>query len=454
MTAIAPGRHAPPDERVRLPVDAVPALALAVIAGGALAVLALWWKDTFLVDGAAQWLTNTGRITGLLAGYAAPVLLVLMARVPLLERGVGADRLARWHAMGGRYLVCLLTAHILTIIWGYSLTAHKGLVNEAVNVSWDYPEMIKGSAAALLMIGTGVVSARAARRRVSYEAWYYLHLTTYLAIALSFSHQIVNGADLSQQPAQTIWSAYYAIAFGILIWFRLVVPYLNDRKHQLRVAEVRSEGPGVVSVILSGERLDEMGAEAGHFFRLQFQAPGLRWAANPYSLSAAPRKHHLRFTIKEFGGHSSAVADLKPGTRVRAEGPYGSFTAQRVRSRKVLLIAGGVGITPVRALFETLPTGRGDLTLLYRASRAEDILFRRELESIADSRGARLKYLVGARNEVGDPFTARTLSKLVPKLSQHDVFLCGPEAMTRSAVTALREAGVKRSRIHHESFVL
>jgi predicted ferric reductase len=446
--------RAPAPNRLRMPVDTIPVAALTLIAGGALAVLALWWRDTFGVSGAAQWITGAARITGLLAGYAAPILLLLMARIPILERGIGADRLARWHAAGGRYLVCLVFAHILTVIWGYSLTGGKGFVSEGVDIVFHYPKMIEGTFAALLMFGTGIVSARAARRRLSYETWYYLHLATYLAIALGFSHQIANGADLSVQPARTLWSLYYVGTAVILGWFRLFMPYLRDRKHQLRVVEVRAEGPGVVSVILTGQHLDDLRAEAGHFFRLQFQTRELRWAANPYSLSAAPHSKYLRFTIKEFGGHSAAVARLRPGTKVRAEGPYGSFTADRVRSRRVLLIAGGVGITPIRALFESLPTGRGDLTLLYRASRSEDLIFRAELESIANTRGARLRYLVGPREEVGDPFSSRTLAKLVPKLNQHDVFLCGPEAMTGAAVKALRKAGVPRRRIHHESFVL
>ncbi len=105
-----------------------PNAALAAIGGGALAVVALWWQDTIFIHGFGDWLTNAGRMTGLLAGYAVIVLLALMARVPALERGVGTDRLARWHAMGGRYTVSLAVAHTLLIIWGYAVTAHTGLV--------------------------------------------------------------------------------------------------------------------------------------------------------------------------------------------------------------------------------------------------------------------------------------------------------------------------------------
>ncbi|MGF1426991.1 ferredoxin reductase family protein [Kitasatospora sp. LaBMicrA B282] len=440
---------APADSEVRLdPVVLVPAL----IAAGALAVLALWWRDTYAVTGADQWLTGAGRITGLLAGYGAPVLLLLMARIPVLEREVGADRLARWHALGGRYLVGLVTAHLLTITWGYALTAHRGVVAEEVQLVFHYPEMIKGTLGTLLLLGTGVVSARAARRRLSYEAWYYLHLATYLAIALAFAHQLVNGADLAEGVGLYAWWALYLLAFAVLGWFRLVVPFLTDRRHRLRIAEVRPEGPGVVSVFLTGERLDELHCEPGQFFRLQFLAPGLRWAANPYSLSAPPHPRFLRFTVKELGGHSAAVAELRPGVRVRAEGPYGAFTARRRRARKVLLIAAGVGITPIRALFETLPARSGELTLLYRARDEADLLFRAELEELAKRRRARLQFMVGTREELGDVFAAHRLPALVPQLTAHEVYLCGPQPFTAGVMAELRAAGLPRHRIHHESF--
>ncbi|MFG2908040.1 ferric reductase-like transmembrane domain-containing protein [Kitasatospora sp. NPDC048286] len=447
-----PGPRPAPDHRghraAPRPLFALdPRAALGLIAAGGLGVLALWWKGTPAVVGADGWLTGAGRITGLLAGYAAPVLLLLMARLPPVERGVGADRLARWHAFGGRGMTALVSVHVLTVVWGYALTDGRGLVGEGVELVFHYPEMIKATLGTLLLLGTGAVSARIARRRLPYEAWYYLHLATYLAVALAFSHQLATGADLAGGPGQAAWYALYFGTAALVGWFRLLRPWLLDRRHGLTVAEVRPEGPGVVSLFLSGRRLDELRAEPGQFFRLQFQAPGLRWAANPYSLSAPAHPHFLRFTVKDLGGHSAAVAALRPGTRVRAEGPYGAFTGRRLRQRRVLLLGAGVGITPLRALFETLP---GELTLVQRARRPQDVLFRAELADVARRRGATVHELVGPREQVGDLGAA--LARLVPDVAEHEVYLCGPDALTEEAVRALRAAGVRPRRIHHESF--
>jgi ferredoxin-NADP reductase len=136
---------------------------------------------------------------------------------------------------------------------------------------------------------------------------------------------------------------------------------------------------------------------------------------------------------------------------VWAEGPYGSLTADRQTSPRSLLIAGGVGITPLRALFETLP---GEVTLLYRARSAEDLALGGELEAIARRRGATVLYALNGPDGQRPDLTARALRASVPDLAGHDIYLCGPHGFARDLYEALRSAGVPNRRIHHESFEL
>lgn len=428
----------------------LPAVMLLAIWAGAAGVLGLWWSNTASVSGLDQWLTGAGRITGLLAGYASAILLLLMARAPLIDRSVGTDRLAHWHAMGGRYTVSLTAVHALLIILGYSVTTHTGVVDQTVSVVIDYPEMLSGTAGFGLFIATGVISARAARRKLSYETWHYLHLAAYLSVYLAFGHQLANGADFIDNPtARYAWYALYLGVAGILVWYRFLTPVIRNLRHRPRVHSVREETPGVVSVYVTGERLAELRVRPGQFFRWRFLTPGLWWSANPYSLSAPPDPRYLRITVRAAGTHSAALAHLKPGTRVWLEGPYGGLTADRGSATRTLLVAGGVGITPLRTLFETLP---GRVTLIYRARHAGDLALRTELDAIAAARGARVHYSVDVPNHAGAPLTAHWLNRVVPGLSHHDVYICGPTGMTEAAISALRDAGVPRRRIHHESF--
>ncbi|MER5649752.1 ferric reductase-like transmembrane domain-containing protein [Streptosporangium sp. NPDC002524] len=376
-----------------------------------------------------------------------------MARVPALDRGVGTDRLARWHATGGRHTIVLSVAHMLFAVAAHVARSGTGVLEGIAGLLLDGPAMLEAAVALLLLIGVAVVSVREVRRRMRYETWHYLHFVTYVAVFLGFGHQLT-GPDFAGSAVMSVfWYALYVSVVALLVWHRFLVPVHRALRHGLRVAEVRRESSSVVSVYLTGERLDELGAEPGQFFRWRFLAPGMWWTANPYSLSAPANSRFLRITVKGVGGHSRALAGLRPGTRVWAEGPYGALTAARRRRPQVLLVGGGVGISPLRALFETLP---GEVTLVYMARRDEELILRHELDAIAAVRGATVHYtvdeLTGSAGKRNVPLTGRALRTLIPGLAVHDVYLCGPAGMTVAARQALRRAGVPGRRIHVESF--
>jgi predicted ferric reductase len=450
MTTLHERTTAPPVPPATRRSPAAPLLAL--LWAGAAAAVAAWWLNAGSVVGTAGWLTNAGRIAGLLCGYACAVLVGMMARVPLLERRIGSDRVARWHAMAGRYTVCLLVAHIALILTGYAAQDGASFVHETLTVVLDYPDMLKATVGTVILFAVGITSARAVRRRVGFEFWYYVHLLTYLAVFLTFFHQVQLGTDLTGGgPVQVAWYALYLGVAALVVWFRVLVPVRLNVRHRLRVDSVHQEAAGVWSVVVRGRRLDELGAQAGQFFRWRFLTEGMWWTSTPYSLSAPPRPDLLRITVKSLGDHSAAIPLLRPGVRVWAEGPYGSLTADRRTAPKALLIGGGVGITPLRALFETLP---GEVTLLYRASRAEDLALGSELEAIARWRGAKVLYALNGADGRRPSFTAGSLRRAVPDLAAHDVYICGPHGFARDLYEALRAAGVPDRRIHHESFEL
>lgn len=447
LTQRAPQLQAPPTR-------AHPGVVQTLIFVGAAAVLFLWWLKADTNPTVGDWLTEVGRITGLLAGYAVVVLLALMARIPALERGIGSDRLARWHALGGRYTVTLVVVHGLAITWGYAVTAQTSVLAQGKTLVLTYPNVMMATVAGLLIVMIGVVSARAARKRMRYETWHFLHFYTYLAIALAFSHQFSTGTEFVDNPtARIVWSTMYVLVGLLLVWYRFLAPVRLAFRHQLRVTDVVTESDDIVSIYMAGVQLHRLHAEPGQFFRWRVMSEGMWYTANPYSLSAPVHPDLIRITVRLSGDHSRAMAAVKTGTWVFPEGPYGAFTAGRQSQRKVLLLGGGVGVTPLRTLFETLPVSPGDLTMVYRASRAADIIFRDEFEVLAAQSGHAFHFLVGTRGELGyDPLAPDKLTELVPDLALHDVYVCGPDGMVSAAMQSLREAGVPERRIHLESF--
>src|SRR4051794_41723199 len=245
-----------------------PTAVLSAIVAGAVAAVLLWWQDTPSISGLGDWLTNAGRVTGLLAGYGVVVLVALMAGIPPLERGIGADRLARWHARGGRYSVSLVVAHGLLIIWGYAVTAHTDVISQTSTLLVSYPDVLMATVGALLLVGVGLVSMRAARRRMRYETWYYLHFYTYLAVALAFSHQFATGAEfMTNAAARIVWGGMYAADAGAILWYRFVMPARQAVRQQLRVESVRREAPHPLSAVVSGARGDQPAAQPGEVLR-------------------------------------------------------------------------------------------------------------------------------------------------------------------------------------------
>ncbi|GGM00408.1 ferric reductase [Streptomyces fumigatiscleroticus] len=456
-TTLAGGRAARRQTMRRIrPRRSPAALLLLAVWAGAAGVLWLWWRNTPAIADDTGRILNAGRITGLLAGYLMALVVLQMARVPALERRVGSDRVARWHATTGRYTLCLVLAHVFLTMWGYALQAGRGLgdiVRQTTTSVDQLPDMGKAAVGTGLLLFVGLVSVGAIRRRMPYDTWYHVHLLTYAAVFLTFWHQITTGNDFAVEPvARTVWYGLYGAVTALVVWYRILTPIRLNLRHRMRVEAVIEETPGIVSVLIGGVRLHRMGAEAGQFFRWRFLAPGMRFSSHPYSLSAAPRPDLLRITVKAIGDHSARLRELRPGTRVWAEGPYGALTAARRSRGKVLLVAGGVGITPMRALFETLPGAAGDITLLYRATTTQDLALWDELARIADERGARLMYAVNSPEGERPDISAESLRRKIADIDRHDVFLCGPPGFAQSVYEALRGAGVPTRRIHHESF--
>jgi len=390
-------------------------------------------------------------VSGLLAGYLTAVMLVLMSRTPVLERRVGSDVLARWHSHGGRLFLTLVLVHAGAAVTAWAASRQQDLATSVLAVL-GLPGLLAATAGTALFLAIVALSVATARRRVTYETWHGIHLLTYVAIALSFVHELA-GPNLAGHPVvQVAWTLMHGYALALVLRHRFLAPLENTWRHRLRVEAVVPEADGVVSLILRGRRVDELGAEAGQFFRWRFLTATTWRTAHPFSLSAPPYGDLLRITVKALGDGSTLIHSVRPGTLVLAEGPSGALTAHRRTRPSVLLIAGGVGITPMRALFETLDMRGGRLTLLYRASRPSDVVFRAELEEIARRRGAEIVWMIGRSSEPALEMTGRTLRRLVPDVAARDVYLCASPGLSQAVRTALQDAGLPRRHLHEEVF--
>ena len=179
------------------------------------------------------------------------------------------------------------------------------------------------------------------------------------------------------------------------------------------------------------------------------------WQAHPFSISAVPDGRQLRITVKNIGDFTSGVHALRPGTPVLVDGPFGKFT-QPPASTKVLLIAGGIGITPIRPLAEDMAANGFDVRLLYRAHGEGDLVFKKELDALAAHYGVRIDYLVtqtsGRQSNRDSWFSPTTMRRLIPDIADRVVYMCGPSGMMADLRTSLAALAVPAERIRTEVF--
>ncbi len=431
-------------------------------AGGVLAassmlvVVALWVGNRGLQDFG---MTSLGRLTGLIASDLLLLQVLLMARIPLVERAFGQDRLARWHRWTGFSSFWLMVVHIVTITLGYAAAANANVFGELWDMIWTYPGMLLATAGTLLLVLVVVTSIRAARRKLRYESWHLLHLYAYLGVGLALPHQIWTGTDfVGSAASRAYWWTLYLVSAGAVLVYRIGLPAWRNWRHRLVVTRVVPEGPGLTSVYLTGQRLGELPARAGQFFQWRF-LDGAGWTrANPYSLSATPNGDQLRITVKDLGDGSSRVARLQPGTKVLVEGPYGKLTGETYTGGPVVLLACGIGVTPLLSLLGELAYAPGEATLIYRARTESELAFREELEWFATHRGVRIVTLLGPRGPQASWLPGNlaghtdALPRIVPEITGAHVYVCGPEAWTESARAAALAAGVGADRLHTELF--
>lgn len=395
--------------------------------------------------------TLSGDITAMAGTYLLLVMVLLAARIPVLERVIGQDRLIRWHRRLSPAPLVLLGAHGVLTTLGFAQAARVGFWAEGgslvTTMSWIFASVV----AYLMLVAIAGVSIRAVRRKMSYDTWWVIHLYTYLALAFSVPHQIFDGTSFVGHPlAQALWIVLWLATAGTVIVYRLGLPIARSLYHRLEVVQVRPEGPGVYSLVVRGRHLERLAVDGGQFFGWRFLVRGMWWHAHPFSLSASPIPPCMRVTIKVAGDTTARIARLEPGTRIAIEGPYGAFTDRARTRQNVALIGAGVGITPLRALLDDIPAGV-DVVVVQRATEPEEMIHHDELASIVAGRRGRLVELVGSRHRhrLDDP---RYLHQVIPDVATRDLYVCGPDAFSSGIAAAAQRLGVAPEAIHYESF--
>jgi predicted ferric reductase len=421
--------------------------ALLAVVGG-VAVVALWWPTAVVTASGPALATAIAELVGMVASYLVCIQVLLIARVPWLERAVGLDRLVAWHKVVGATTLFLVVAHVSFMTLSQWITSGGGPVGAYLGLFSIYPDMLTATIGTALILLAGLLSAQALRKLLPYELWYWTHVTIYVAIFLTFLHQVSAGPVFAGHPLPRVlwWAMYLATAASVVLW-RVFVPLKRYADHRFEVVAVVPESHRMTSVWICSRQPGTLTVRAGQFMLVRFLARGHLLTAHPYSISNVPADGVIRITVADLGDHSGALRGLRPGTKVLLEGPFGGFVGSR-RAGAVLLVAGGAGIGPIRGLAEQFARMGRSVVVVYRASDASDLALYSELVELP---GVYLIPLVGRRAELGhDPLDTSSLGYYVPDAALREAFVCGPPQMIEKTAQSLRELGVPENRVHFE----
>jgi predicted ferric reductase len=441
--------------RARRPLNPGAALSDALIVAAAFLIVTvgIWVRHggiTTLTGGVAvdAW-ESLGALTGLLATAVALIGIAFAARTHRFERAIGLDRALLWHRWLGETAALLLVAHIITTLIAFA--GRSSLGEAIIQLTGEEQYMAMATVGATLMLVITFLSLGFIRRHLAYETWYFIHLLIYAALALALAHELFLGSDFAFDPlARAFWIAASAVVLLMVIisrWGRAIRSILRP----LTVLSVTPLNDVAAAIELGGRNVTDLRAAAGQFALLRPLTPTLVWQPHPYSISAAPRVDRIRFTIKALGGASELMTQLPIGTKVAVEGPYGTKIYEELRGRKLILIAGGVGIAPVRSLLEDFDVD-AEPVVIYRARRAEEIVHYDELVHLAETRRGRIIPVVGPTSKLadGNPFDPEVMRRLVPDIDERIAVLCGSQPMINAAYRCLRTCGVADGDIHYE----
>ena len=423
-------------------------------------ILFYWWQGSgsLVFADITGSLIAFGRLSGLLAVYTVLLQFVFMGRTPWVERTFGLDKLARIHHTNGKLTLFFILLHPLLLTAGYSLAAGINPWVQFKSFLFDYEHVFFAGIGALLFVVVVICSLVIVRSRLRYESWYFVHLLVYVAVFASFWHQLEVGTDLlSSQVFYWYWIALYSVVLVNHVLFRFLRPVYLYYRHDFVVSRIERETHNAVSIYIKGKNLESFPIYPGQFMIFRFFTKGLWWQAHPFSLSYIPRNNELRITVKELGDFTKQLHAVQVGTNVLIDGPYGIFTEWVRLNPKVLFIAGGIGITPIRSLMEQMVTQDTDAVLLYANRTQNDIVFKDELDQIAKRPNAEIVLVLSDDPEYAGEtgkLERDRIQRLVPDISTRDVYLCGPVPMMDALIEVLRQLGVPKSHIHYEKFSL
>jgi predicted ferric reductase len=385
----------------------------------------------------------------------------LISRIEPANEPFGEDSLQLFHNLMGITALGFVLAHpLMLFIAGYPVSCWLNPFSDCAHIAtWTAALSVL---ILLVLIGSSVWRKQL---RLRYEIWQTLHGIFALAVLVSaLVHIFIIGRYTSTMIMKLAWMVYGVLIIGLIVWYKIYTPLKNWRR-PWEIVENRVERGDARTLVLKPVGHDGWAFEAGQFAWIKTGNNPRRLGQHPISLSSmgdVPPGGQVAFTIKNLGDWSGKeVPTLEPGDRVWLDGPHGVFTMDRNQAMGFVLIGGGVGITPLYSMLQTMAE-REDVrpvVLFFGASDIESLIFWEELQALSSSGQLNLTFVPVLKDTHSDWegetgfINAEIMQRYLPKQYKRFMYLiCGPKPLMDAMEEALPELGVPLQNIITERF--
>ncbi len=394
----------------------------------------------------AVYLHEMGKLLGLVGFVLLLFQYVLSSKIKWIEQGIGLDVLFGVHRKIGIIALILIIAHPILFFISEKLQGYQTPMSVLKVLGLVTLLLLLLAAGAALLYGV---------LPLKYETWKGVHKIAYVIFVLAFIHSFFIGSNLQRWPMRIAWIILAMIFIGILA-YKLRQRSLM-RRNPFTVAGVVQETYDTWSVHLEGEHPPY---NPGQFMIIQLLRDGKTSEPHPFTLSSSPTGDRLSISVKAVGDFTSTIGQTKTTDMAYIDMPYGVFSFLNFNAEDLVLIAGGIGITPFMSMLRYIHDKKlkKNVILLWGSKTEQDIAFRKELEKMEFEMSSFKVVHVLSRQEdwPGErgAIDAEKLKKYVDNFPSNQFFICGPPPMMRAVERTLRELGAPKNRIHYERFAL
>jgi predicted ferric reductase len=378
----------------------------------------------------------------------------LTARFRYVTEPWGEDVIYHFHREISLIALALVILHIIVL---FALRPQRfGMLN-ILQGSWP---AFFGALSTYSLIALIVMALWPTMLKLRYEVWHLSHIVlAVVAVAAGLLHMVGFGRYLDDPWKRALWIGLTIFWIGLLLYVRIIKPLFMLRR-PYRVAEVRKERGETWTLVVQPDGHPGFRFRPGQFAWLTLWGSPFKITGHPFSFSSSAEvmDGHVDLSIRNLGDLTSAIDNVPVGQRVYLDGPYGAFTIGNPADMHVL-IAGGIGITPMMSMIRTL-ADRGDkrpVILLYGSKDWESITFREDLETLKTRLNLTIVHVLenpptGWTGEQGFITAEMFKRHLPPPYADHEYFICGPDMMMDAIEKALQDLGVPLSKYHSERY--